>query len=183
MLRFWRGHAHMILACDPSCTAFGFALGGPEDAKPRAWTLKLPGADPYVLDKTFATAMDTVGLLCRSQKVTICAIEAPIIVMSRDSAAHTLAALVGLSAVVRAAAHRAGARVLLAASSTVRKHFVGHGRPDNPKRAVMDRCRLLGWDFTDDNAADAAATWCWAMSVSYPKWVPNGTPLFAGALA
>src|SRR5690606_34904388 len=64
----------------------------------------------------------------------------------------------------------------------VRRHFLGQGRPSNPKRAVMDRCRLLGWPVADHNCADAAALWCWAKS-TYDKSfrVETGTPLFKGA--
>lgn len=171
----------MILAADPSCTRFGLALGGPENGKPRAWTVRLPGADDHVLDRTLGNAADTVSLLCRTSGVKIVAIEAPIVIADRS--AHTMVALMQLSGAVRAAAHRAGCKVMMVASSTVRKHFVGHGRPENPKQAVMDRCRLLGWEFQDDNSADAAAVWCHAMSITYPKWAPNGTPLFAGAAA
>jgi hypothetical protein len=48
---------------------------------------------------------------------------------------------------------------------TVRKHFIGRARPENPKQVVLDRCRLLGYvdrDFSDTDAADAIALWDWA---------------------
>lgn len=175
----------MILACDPSTTRFGIAFGGPADGKPKAFTVKLPGADEHVFDRTLGNAADTVALYCRTQQVKIVAIEAPIIAYgpNADRTAHTMASLMQLTGAVRAAAQRSGCSVLMAASSTVRKMFVGHGRPEDPKRAVMARCKLLGWQFEDDNSADAAATWAWAMSVNYPQWAPNATPLFARGVA
>lgn len=171
----------MILAADPSTTRFGLALGGPDNGKPRAWTIKLPGAADNVLDRTLGNAADTIALQCRFSKVTLVAIEEPIII--DDRSAHTMKSLMQLTGAIRAAAHRSGCRVMLVHSSTVRRHFVGHGFPHNPKQAVMDRCRLLNWEFTDDNSADAAALWCYAMSITFPKWAPNGTPLFAGGAA
>jgi Holliday junction resolvasome RuvABC endonuclease subunit len=57
-------------------------------------------------------------------------------------------------------------------SGSIRKHFLGkaytardfpHFKVAAAKKAikglVMDRCRLLGWDVEDDNAADACALW------------------------
>lgn len=168
----------MILATDPSTTRFGLAIGGPNDGKPRAWTIKLPGADDHVFDRCLGSVYETISTTCRSFCVEIVAIEAPLIQKMQGSNAHTLAALVEVSGVIRAAAQRAGCKTLRIGSSTVRKMFVGRGFPDDPKQAVMQRCRLLGWDFSDDNAADAAATWAWAMSVTYPRWAPKSTPLF-----
>lgn len=171
----------MILACDPSTRRFGLAIGGPENGKPRAFTLALPGADELVFDRTLGNAYDTVSLQCRNSGVKIVAIEAPIIISERS--AHTMTALMQLTGAVRAAAQRAGCKTMLVASSTVRKHFIGHGRHPDPKRAVMDRCRLLGWEVSDDNAADAAATWAYAMSITYPQWSPKSTPLFRERVA
>jgi Holliday junction resolvasome RuvABC endonuclease subunit len=155
----------------------GWALGGPADGAPRTGTWLLHGLDDYGLDRSLATLHETVREFCRCHSVEIVAIEAPMIPHNRSS--HTAVALISLVAVARAAAHRHGSRLLLAHVQTVRKHFCGEGRPDNPKLAVMERCRLLGWSAADDNCADAAALWCWAMSKSYPRWSPKGTPMFA----
>lgn len=95
-----------------------------------------------------------------------------------------------LAALIRAdrqaAGARANCRVHTCAVSTVRKHFVGTGnlKRDEAKRAVMDRCRLLGWPIAngegrdDDNRADANAVWAYSMALTFPTWAPNGTPLF-----
>jgi len=155
----------------------GWALGGPSDGGPRTGTWLLHGLDDYGLDRSLATLHETVREFCRCHSVEIVAIEAPM--MPQFRSAHTAVALISLVAVARAAAQRHGARIRVVHVQSVRKHFVGSGRPDNPKRAVMERCRILGWPVADDNAADAAALWAYAMSVSYPKWSPRSTPMFA----
>lgn len=60
-----------------------------------------------------------------------------------------------------------GVRCLEASVQTVRKHFVGHARPENPKAAVIARCRQLGLMASqnkDDNEADALALHDYAVS-------------------
>jgi len=168
----------VLLALDIA-QASGWALGGVNDGAPRTGVWLLHGLDDWGLDRSLATLHETVREFCRCHAVEIVAIEAPMMLQGRS--AHTALGLISLVAVARAAAQRHGARLRLVHVQTVRKHFVGSGRPDNPKQAVMDRCRLLGWAFEDDNAADAAALWAYAMSVSYPKWSPRSTPLFRGA--
>lgn len=64
---------------------------------------------------------------------------------------------------------------------TVRRHFLGTGRPKNPKEAVKRRCRDLNWPVEDDNAADAAALYCYVKSLACPDWSPKATPLFGKA--
>lgn len=155
----------------------GWALGGPANGAPRTGTWQLHGLDDWGLDRSLATLHETVREFCRCHSVEIVAIEAPMMLQGRS--AHTALALISLVAVARAAAQRHGAQLRLVHVQTVRKFFVGQGRPDNPKQAVMERCRLLNWAFEDDNAADAAALWAYAMSVSYPKWSPKSTPMFA----
>lgn len=58
-----------------------------------------------------------------------------------------------------------GVRCVTGNVQTVRKHFLGVARPQNPKSAVVNRCHLLGYmprDAKDDNQADALALWDWA---------------------
>lgn len=167
-----------LLALDIA-QATGWARGGANDGAPFTGTWTLHGLDDWGLDRSLATLHETVREFCRCHSVEIVAIEAPMMPPGRSS--HTALGLISLVAVARCAAQRHGARIMLGNVSTVRKHFVGQGFPDNPKQAVMDRCKLLNWPVADDNAADAAALWCWAMSKSYPRWAPKGTPMFKGA--
>ncbi|MDC7784806.1 hypothetical protein PQJ75_00875 [Rhodoplanes sp. TEM] len=47
--------------------------------------------------------------------------------------------------------------------SEIRKYFIGTGRPpkNQGKKMVMARCAALGWQYADDNAADALALWAY----------------------
>ena len=47
---------------------------------------------------------------------------------------------------------------------TVRKHFVGQGRPKDPKVVVMDACRRRGWSPGTHNQADALAVLDWTVA-------------------
>lgn len=171
----------VLIAFDQSTTKFGFAVGSDTDPAPKTGVITAPGADEMVFDRTLVGLSETVSLLCRNMNAEYCIIEAPLLIANRDAAAHTAMALIQLTGAVRAAAARAGCKVTLTAVSTVRRHFIGVGnmRSAEAKRAVIARCRQLGWTVEDDNAADAAALWSYGMSIKFPKWSPQGTPLFA----
>ena len=66
--------------------------------------------------------------------------------------------------------------------ATIRKHFIGQGRAQNPKAAVMERCRILGWEVENHDAADAAAVWAWAKATFDKSFrYETATPMFARA--
>ena len=68
--------------------------------------------------------------------------------------------LVGLVACVQGEATRLGVRVVSYYPASVRKHFLGGIRAGGEiKGQVFAKCRLLGWDVKDTDAADAAALW------------------------
>jgi hypothetical protein len=46
----------------------------------------------------------------------------------------------------------------------------------------MNQCRRLGWDFRDDNAADALAIWSYACALIDPQTALKTVPLFNRAL-
>lgn len=167
-----------LLGLDLGTRKLGFALGGPDRA-PKSGVVSLPGADDHTLPRTLSIAAETVASLCRVSGAKCVVIEAPIVIPERS--AHTMLSLVQLTGAVRSVVYRAGCSERLVPPQTVRKFFVGHGRPDNPKQAIMERCRLLGWSPEDDNAGDALAAWAWGMATLCPKWAPKSTPLFAGA--
>jgi hypothetical protein len=61
-----------------------------------------------------------------------------------------------------------GVRCVSANVQTVRKHVVGKARPEEPKKAVLARCKMLGYlpkDFTDTDASDAVALHIYASDV------------------
>ena len=171
----------MLIAIDASTVKTGFAFGGVNDGVPRGGVWKGQGADELVFDRTLAGMSESVSQLVRLIKAEWVAIEAPLLINDSNHAAHTAMALIQLTGALRAASKRAGAQVMLVAISTVRKHFVGHGYPKNPKEAVMARCRQLGWQPEDDNVGDAMALWSYAMAIKCPRWAPRSTPLFADA--
>lgn len=88
--------------------------------------------------------------------------------------------LFGLPAVVGTCAYRRGIYdIRKAETRAVRLHFIGQ----NPKRAVakpmvMRQCAAHGWDVTDDNEADALATWSYMGSLLKPELALRPTPLF-----
>jgi Holliday junction resolvasome RuvABC endonuclease subunit len=174
----------MLLALDASTTKFGFAFGRPEDRAPRSGVWRLPGAADIVLDQTLGMAAEQVTQMCRLIKATHVAIEAPVMMASSGSNSHTLAALIQISGAVRSAAHRSACHIVLVARSSALKHFVGHGRPEDPKASVQARCRQLSWDFADDNAADACCVWSWGCKHFWGKPLDICvTPLFSKARA
>lgn len=168
-----------VVGFDPSTTRFGVACGSEADGAPKSFVWKLPGADERVFDRTLGLAFENALELFKVTHTTDVVIEAPIIL--RDRSSHTMEALMQLTGALRAAAHRHGCTTLMVASSTVRRHFIGVGnlKSKDAKLAVQARCRLLGWAVEDDNAADAVATWSYAMALLCPRWSPRSTPLFA----
>lgn len=170
----------MILAIDASTTKTGFAFGGPHDGAPKGGVWKLPGAEDHTFPLTCARLGRSITELCRMLKIEHVAVEKPIVAMGANNAAHTMVALMKLTGGIITVAAMTGASVSEPAISTVRKHFIGQGnlRSQDAKRAVMERCRLLGWPYQDDNQADANAVWAFAMAQRYPSWAPQSTPLF-----
>lgn len=179
----------MLIGIDGSTTATAFSFGGVNDGVPRGGVWKLPGCDEAVFDRTLAVVHDAVLNLAQLVKAEHVFIEAPLLLVDARHAASTAMALIQLTGAIRAAGARAGCRVTTCAVSTVRKHFIGAGnlKRAEAKRAVIDRCKLLGWPVTDgegkdsDDRADACAVWAYGMALRYPSWVPKGTPLFAAA--
>jgi len=88
--------------------------------------------------------------------------------------------LAGLHGIVRSVAHCRGVYEISTVSvQSVRQHFCGNRLAK--KDAVLERCRILGWDVkANHNAADAAATWHFACSLIDPKLALQVTPLFYG---
>jgi hypothetical protein len=169
----------VLLALDLGTRVTGFAFGPPEANAPKSGAYRLPGADDLVQLRMMATAGDSVSSLCKLIKPTHVCIEAPIVVPDRS--AHTMTALMQLTGVVRTAIYRVnpGIRETLRSSQTIRKHFCGHGRPENPKTAVMEKCRLLGWQVETSDAADACAAWSYGIGYFFGRGVH--TELFRGA--
>ncbi len=96
--------------------------------------------------------------------------------------ASTTALLYGLPAVVGAVAFMSGCyNIRKAETRDVRIHFIGSNLPRAKAKALTVRnCRLMGWDVTDDNEADALATWhyvCTLLGDKKCRWAgPTRSP-------
>jgi hypothetical protein len=172
----------VLLALDLSSVATGFAFGDASYAAPKTGVWKLPGAAEDVFDRTLSVLGESIIALCRVIRAKRVIVEAMIPQMHQGSSAHTQAALAQLTGVACGAGYTATKQAVgRHAVSTVRKHFCGVGFPEKPKYAVMEACRVLGWQVAEHNAGDAAALWSYGMSLLHPKWAPRSTPLFRGA--
>jgi hypothetical protein len=86
----------------------------------------------------------------------------------------------GLPAVIGTCAYRHGIYDIRKAEvSAVRLHFIGqHPKRQVAKAMVMRQCRAQGWEVTDDNEADALATWSYMGALLKPELGLRPTPLF-----
>ncbi len=167
-----------ILALDVA-TKTGVAVGGPRSNRPTAWSVDLGKAQSH--DRRFSNVLVLTHELIERHKPHLIVIEAPI--GGRDASAL----LIGYVACIRGCAANRGIPIETFTSSSVRKHFLGRAlaKRDFPhlnaraatiaiKQAVMDRCRLLGWDVPDADAADAAALWDCARATHGAQTIPTG---------
>lgn len=166
----------MILALDIA-TNMGVALGKP-GATPIAWSVNLGKAPD---ERRFSKVLTVTSSLIAEHKPDLIALEAPV------GGPKTSHYLVGLVACVRGVAFNRGVRVMSCPIGAVRKHFTGRNwtARDFPgmnkgaqkaaiKAQVMARCKLLGWDVRDTDAADAAATWDYACAMTGTQVAPAG---------
>jgi hypothetical protein len=120
--------------------------------------------------------------MCDRRRPDVIVWEAPLATIFKRGAtnAATTALLYGLPAVIGTAAYCCGYYHLLKADTRdVRNHFIG----SNPKRVkakpmVIKQCQAMGWNPSDDNEADALATWHYACSLMEPALAMKPTPLF-----
>ena len=175
-------HQPLIWALDLA-TVTGFAVGRVDD-KPEAWTIRLAPTGS-VPDDLFAGAYawwrDTLE---RRPKPDILAIEELLPPIARRGSTSTGAQhrLAGLHGIIRGLARAAGIPEIMGVNvNAVRSHFIQarYLRRDEAKRAVMVRCKMLGWTATDNNMGDALALWSYAQSLINPATALAVTPLFA----
>lgn len=94
------------------------------------------------------------------------AFEAPILGGGRATPA-TARRLMGLAAIAEMTASERGVRCVEEHLATIKKSFTGSGRAD--EHAVIAKCRQLGLEPHDDNAADAIAGWFHTNRKFFPK--------------
>lgn len=169
-----------VMACDLA-TVSGIAVDGP-GGKPRGITYRLPtgGNDLGGAGLAFS---DWLHGLASIERPDLIALEAPVL-GNTGAKVFTSEMLVGLAFMAEVVSKSLHIPTVRAHVQTVRRHLLGNGRPRNPKRAVIDRCRLLGWAPKNDNEADAMALWLHTKArLDRTFRIETGTPLFAGARA
>lgn len=167
----------MIVALDLASVS-GVAVGEP-GRQPRCWSVDL--GKGRAEDARFSKALILTDSLIEKFRPDMIAVEAAV------GGKFASSFLIGLVACVRGVCANRGVDVQQFTSASVRKHFLGralakrdypHLKPTAATKAikgeVMARCRLLGWDVSDDNAADAAATWDFACASIGAQTLPTG---------
>jgi hypothetical protein len=169
-----------ILALDLARNT-GFALGDLRDRAPTFGSIRFGsvGASHQALFAAALTWGSTNFRIWRPDQIVT---EAPMQMRLRggasrsgnDEIAH------GLQAIMMAVAYLLeiyGFRK--AETRDVRMHFLG----ESPKRAIakrktIERCRMLKWNVTDDNQADACAIWSYACGLQNTQAALRPTLLF-----
>lgn len=149
-----------LIAAFDLATLTGYAIGRAGE-RPRfgTWRLKTPDDEPERASRNLGCQLRDLFSI---EKPDIVAYEAAISaggMLRMGNASHTAGMLLQLPGALQAICGCYGVRAVKKNVQNVRKNFVGKGRPDDPKRAVLDQCRVLGFDVKDDNAADALAIW------------------------
>ena len=156
-----------ILALDLG-VVMGFATGKPGAlGRPGSGSvrLKLPHQDDGV---AFAELIHWLDCELEANKPALVVKEQALPLQAfrnLGNAERTVMVTHGLHAIVKGMCRLNGIRCESIADSTVRKHFIGRanmGSRERTKRAVIDRCHLLGLlptDVRDPDRADALALW------------------------
>ncbi len=147
--------------------------------KPRAWSVDLGAGKSE--DERFSSVLLLTHTLIERHKPDLIAIEAAV------GGPKASAYLIGLVACVRGCAHNRRTPVQTYPLNSIRRHFLGkalavrdfpglshHAAKKAIKQAVMDRCRLLGWEVPDADAADAAALADFACATHGAQTIPTG---------
>jgi len=176
-----------ILAVDLA-TVTGFARGFSDDLAPSFGTVKFVGSKrnhghPGDANHTFALALQWMTDMIEQNPPDILMIESmlPPDAMRNQTSRQVRDRLAGLHGIVRACAKRGGVGEISEVSvGDVRAHFIGTRGLQrlDAKRAVIERCKALGWNVANDNEGDACAIWSFAVSLIDPQQALRVSPLF-----
>ncbi len=107
------------------------------------------------------------------------AVEAPLVPIGRgfdvQTTVKTVRLLITLAGLASYVAACAGVAITEKTAQQTKKHLTGSKHAD--KKAVMDRCRQLGWNPRNYDEADAAALWAMTKAEREPGWSYNTSPL------
>lgn len=166
-----------ILALDVASKT-GVAFGRPGEI-PRLQTIDFRGEDE--LPGLYGRAVTWMATRLRDEPPDLVVIERvvpPSGAMGFTNHDTTMTSI-GLFAILCGIVHCKSIRLELAPISTWRKNFLGKGNYPGKvaKQMAVDRCKLLGWDAPDNNAAEAAGIWSWAAGIYMGK-IPEALHLF-----
>lgn len=167
-----------ILALDLA-TVTGWCIGRIGE-RPRfgTWRLKSKDDEPERASRNLGCRLRDILSV---ESIDVIAYEAAISaggVIRMGSASRTADMLLQLPGAVQAVAGCYGVFTTKKHVQSVRKAFLGVARPEFPKEAVIAHCRSLGFDVSDDNAADAIAIWYAQSGYSHAE----ATKLSVGAM-
>jgi len=140
-------------------------------------------ADTLRPREVFANAIAWFELRLDAQPPDVLMLEALLApsVMRGKSQAISHARLAGLQGIALGMAHRWGVPEIAEASvQDIRAHFIGERNLKRTvaKKAVVARCRRLGWMVANDNEGDACALWSYGCALIDPQTALRLVPLF-----
>lgn len=167
-------YAGQILALDLAART-GWALGRPGDV-PRSGSVAVAPAGSS-LGRVFCGCRGWLGeFLIEHPTAQLIVFESPLLPhhMRGKTNIKTIRQLIGLASVVEELLYTlTGYDIREARVADVRTHFLGSNKHkrEEAKALTMQRCRLLGWNVVDDNAADALALWDYQVSLLRSQWL------------
>lgn len=172
------GAASMRVVALDVATVCGICVRLPGE-KPVAWSIDLGSGKSE--DARFSAALVLTHGLLAEHKPDLVAIEAPV------GGPKASSLLIGLVACIRGCCFNRRVPVQTYPINSIRRHFMGRALAlkDYPgvsahqakrlmKQDVMRRCRMLGWEVPDDNAADACALADFACATLGAQTTPAG---------
>lgn len=148
-----------IVALDLSLHSTGVAMG---DASGPPRTMRVQFTQPE-MGAAWAAYAKWLRDLLVLEKPGLVASEAALLKVDKESSADVARLLLGFAAHTASICSMRGIRHVEVASGAWRKAFLGHGRPEDPKKAAMLMCDRLGWPHGGiHDRAEGAGVWAWA---------------------
>lgn len=152
-----------ILALDLALQT-GWALGTPADNAPRSGSIQIARSDASMAKMFSEWRLYLRDFLSLNPDVSLVVFESPLLPFMKAGATNinTIRRLIGLASVTEELLFTLGKYDIREARvSDVRSHFIGSNRHKRAEAKMLTarKCRTLGWEPVDDNAADALALW------------------------
>lgn len=167
--------------CLDLATQMGWCEGEPGQ-KPTSGTVRLApqGSSPAAV---YGGLIDWLATRLTTFRYRMVVFEAPLDPrwQKQPRSAATGRLLLGLCGITEGVCYQTGHhRVWEANVQDVRYHVLGARPPAGEgKKLVMQRLKLLGHEFSDDNEADAIAVWLYATAIADSRIAQMTSPMFA----